>query len=99
MNKKRPKKFFYVVSIFFSLVLFLALVQIYVSHRLATAGKVVAELENEVLRTREENQKLCEGIDQKGSLSVISQKAQALGFRPLADIVYLTSGVSVALND
>ena len=98
MKEKQTKKFFNLVKFFLFFILLLALVQIYVSHRLATAGKLVAELENETLKIRDENQKLREEISHLGSLSVVFEKAHKLGFKTTKEVVYLTPEVPVALS-
>ena len=98
MKEKQTKKFFNLVKFFLFLIVVLALVQIYVSHRLATAGKRVAELENTALAISEKNQQLREEISCLGSLAVVSEKARHLGFKTTSEIVYLTPKVPVALN-
>ena len=94
----KKKKTFNLVKILLASVLGLALVQIFISHRLATAGKLVAEFETETVRIKAENERLEEKINQEGSLAIISQKATELGFKPIDQIVYLTSEVPVALG-
>ena len=98
MKKKQTKKFVNLVRFFLFFILLLALVQIYVSYRLATAGKQVAGLENEALKIRDENQELQEEISYLGSLAVVSEKAHQLGFKTTQEVVYLTPEVPVALN-
>lgn len=80
------------------LILFLALTQLYICQRLATAGKVVAELEVKAGQISAKNGEIKEQIVETGSLSYIYEKAQELGFKSVDRIVYLTSEVPVALN-
>ena len=87
-----------VTRAFFWLVVSLTLVQIFVAHQIATAGKQVSELEVRAENLRAENNRLKEIISQQGSLVVVRERAQNLGFKPAKDIFYLTSEIPVALN-
>jgi len=98
MKSLQPKKTFGILKIVVVSILFLALTQIYVSHRLATAGKLVGKLEEEAEKIRMENGKIKELVSQKGSLSVVFEKAEKLGFTPVGEVFYLTSEIPVALG-
>lgn len=101
MKKKKEKKkskFLGMIKIVFASVLVLALFQIYISHRLATAGKIVGEMEAQAVMLRAGNERLQEAMNQKSSLAVIFAKAQELGFKSVENIFYLTSEIPVALG-
>jgi cell division protein FtsL len=98
MKKTEKKPFFKLAKVLVFLVLFLALVQVYISHRLTTAGKLVGETEAKTEQVRQENEIIQEEIDQEGSLTVVAERAEELGFRPAKEIVYLTPETPVALN-
>jgi hypothetical protein len=97
--KKKPKKVSLgMVKLFLFCILFLTLVKLYVSHRLATAGKLVAELENKAQAIAVENERLEELISQQSALLPVYTKAEKLGFRPIEKIFYLASEAPVALG-
>jgi len=98
MKNKQKKGLLNLVKIFLLLVIFLGLVQVYLSQRLASAGKAVADLEKEAAEISLENEKLLENLNNQGSLAVVFEKAQSLGFRPANEVLYFTSEVPVALN-
>jgi cell division protein FtsL len=95
---KKKKKSLALIKFLSFLVVFLALVQVFISYRLATAGKLVAELESQAAELRTENDQLREVINQEGSLLAVLKKAESLGFKSIEKIVYLTSEVPVALG-
>lgn len=97
MKKKISKT--NLLKLLLAAVIVLALIQVYASHRLSTAGKLVAELEEKAEKIQSENKLLKEEINQLGSLSVIYQKAQSLGFKPASQIVYLSSEIPVAMGN
>lgn len=80
------------------LVLILSLIQLFISHRLASAGGIVKNFEIKADRIERENAFLEEEISKMGSLSEVSQKAQNLGLTRTSSILYLTSQIPVALG-
>lgn len=76
----------------------LALVQLVITHRLATVGEAVKELEIEASRFEEKNELFRQEINQLGSLRRISQEAEKLGFVRQNDLLHLTPEVPVAMN-
>lgn len=80
------------------MVLILALVQLFVSQRLATAGEEVRQLETEAAQLENENRILADEIGKMGSLSMISSKARDLGLVRTTQVFHLTPQVPVALK-
>lgn len=76
----------------------LALVQLIITHRLATAGEVIRELEIETSRLEEKNELIGQEINQLGSLRRISQEAEKLGFVRQNSLLHLTPEVPVAMT-
>ncbi|MBU3956689.1 hypothetical protein KKI19_00190 [Patescibacteria group bacterium] len=76
----------------------LALVQLVITHRLATAGEAVKELEIEASRLKEKNELFRQEINQLGSLRRISQEAGKLGFIRQNSLLHLTPEVPVAMT-
>jgi len=98
MNQKIKIQKHQLTFIVITLVLILSLVQLLISHRLATTGEVVKKLEIRASQVEKENAFLEEEISQKGSLSEVSQKAEQLGLVRTSSILYLTSQIPVALG-
>lgn len=80
------------------LVFCLALVQLVITHQLATAGEAVKESETEASRLEEKNELLSQEINQLGSLRRIAQDAEKLGFVRNTNLLHLTPEVPVAMN-
>lgn len=100
MNKKTKKtKKEKLTSLILGLVLILCLIQLFISHRLATAGEKVAELEVRAAQIEAENNLLEEEISQMGALSRVSQEAAKLGLVRTSSVLYLTSQIPVALGN
>lgn len=76
----------------------LALVQLVITHRLATAGEAVKELEIEASRLKEKNELFRQEINQLGSLRRISQEAEKLGFVRQNSLLHLIPEVPVAMT-
>lgn len=76
----------------------LALAQLVITHRLATDGGAIKELEIEASRIGEKNELLRQEINQLGSLRRISQEAEKLGFIHQNSLLHLTPEVPVAMN-
>jgi cell division protein FtsL len=95
---KSSKKLSNITPAMFLVVILLALVQIFIAHQLVTAGKKVGELEKLAAKIEIQNEKLKEEINQNGSLVIVSQRAEKLGFKKANDLFYLTSEVPVALG-
>lgn len=80
------------------LVIGLALVQLVLTHRLATAGETIRELEIETSRLEKKNELIEQGITQLGSLRRISQEAEKLGFVRHNSLLHLTPEIPVAMD-
>lgn len=98
MNKEGKIKNHRLTFVVASLVLILSLIQLLISHRLATTGEVVKELETKAAQVEQENAIFKEEISQKGSLTEVSQKAEQLGLVRTSSVFYLTSQIPVALG-
>jgi cell division protein FtsL len=94
-KKTKNKK---LTSLILGLVLILSLVQLFISHRLATSGERVKEFEVRADQIKEENALLEEEVGQMGSLSRVSREAEKLGLVRTSSILYLTSQIPVALG-
>lgn len=88
----------YLAILIITFVVTLALVQLVMTHRLATAGETVKELEIEASRLEEKNELAKQEINQLGSLRKISQEAEKLGFVRQNNVLHLTPEVPVAMN-
>ena len=97
MKEKKIKKPKLVIFVTF-LVLVLSLVQLFCSHRLATAGAAVAFYEEKTLTLQETNQRLDQEINQMGSLSKISLQAESLGLVRTSQVLHLTPQAPIALE-
>lgn len=95
LKKEKTPKLILVIAV---LVLVLALVQLAISHQLATTGDKIRHLEKETSLLDEENRFLSEQISQIGSLSKISTMAEDLGLVRSTQVVHLTPQISVALR-
>lgn len=80
------------------LVLGLALVQLVITHRLATAGETIREIEIKAARIEDKNELIRREINQLGSLKRIAQEAERLGFVPNHSFLHLTPEIPVAMN-
>lgn len=98
MTKKKKSKNHKLTFIIVGLILILLLIQLFITHRLATAGEVVKEFETKAFQIDQENTVLKEEISKMGSLSRISQEAKKLGLVRTSSILYLTSQIPVALG-
>lgn len=79
-------------------VLVLAAVELLVSHRLATAGQVVRQLELQAESLKKENQVMREKVALGGSLSSLAAKATELGLAKSQKIVSFSPEIPVALR-
>lgn len=98
MNKERKSKNYPLTFVIIGLVIILSLIQLFISHRLATTGEIVKKLEAQASQIEQENALLEEEISQMGSLTEVSQKAEQLGLVRTSNILYLTSQIPVALG-
>lgn len=80
------------------LVLFLLVVQIVVSNRIANYGSHLSIIEQDIQNLTEINQKLEEKIASSSSLMTISVKAKQLGFNNNTNPLYLTHDIPVAIK-
>jgi len=76
----------------------LSLVQLVISHRLATLGGSMRQLEEKQTYLAEENKKLSEEINQMGSLSLVASKAEEIGLAKAKKVLHLTPQIPVALD-
>ncbi len=76
----------------------LSLVQLVISHRLATLGGSMRQLEEKQTYLAEENKKLSEEINQMGSLSLVASKAEEIGLVKAKKVLHLTPQIPVALD-
>jgi cell division protein FtsL len=97
MTKKEYKKPKLIFLITF-LVIGLSLVQLIISHRLATLGGSMRQLEEKQTYLAEENKKLSEEINQMGSLSLVASKAEEIGLVKAKKVLHLTPQIPVALD-
>lgn len=80
------------------LVVILALAQLAITHRLATAGETIKEIEIKAQRLEDKNELLRQEITQLGSLRRVAQEAEELGFVRQNNLLHLTPEVPVALK-
>lgn len=91
--KKKSLPFLIIV-----LVLSLALVQLIITHRLATGGEAIRELEIEASRLEKKSEVIRQEINQLGSLRRVSQTAEKLGFVQNNNLLHLTPEIPVAMG-
>lgn len=84
--------------IIIGIVIFLSLVQLVISHNLATTGEKVRQLEFQAAQLEKENAALTTEINKNGSLSRITEEAQNLGLVKITKILHLTPEIPVALK-
>ncbi len=80
------------------LVIGLALAQLIITHRLATSGGAVRELEIKAQRLEDKNEILRQEITQLGSLRRVAQEAEKLGFVRNKSLLHLIPELPVAMN-
>lgn len=80
------------------LVLILSLIQIVITHNLATLGENVRALENEADQLGQTRRILTEEINKLGSLSTISIQAEKLGLVRTTQVLHLAPQIPVALK-
>lgn len=98
MSKRKEAQRLSLTPIIISLVVFLVFVQLMISHRLATRGEQLRQLEIKAKQLEQENLILAEEINQAGSLSRITQEARNLGFARANQILHLHPQIPVALG-
>lgn len=98
MNQKEKNKNRALTFIIVGLIFVLSLIQLFISHHLATAGETVKKLEMQASALEQENALFKEEISKEGSLSKISQEAEKLSLVRASKILYLTSQIPVALE-
>jgi cell division protein FtsL len=81
-----------------SWVILLAVVQLVLTHRLATSGEAMKELEIKSERLKEKNELLKEETTALGSLRRIAQKAEEMGFVAQNNLLPLKPEIPVAMN-
>ena len=80
------------------LVIILTLVQLGLTHHLATSGGAIRELEIETQRLKEKNEVLRQETTALGSLRRVAQKATEMGFVAQNDLLPLKPEIPVAMN-
>lgn len=95
-SNNKPKKPLNIILIV--LVVLLSLVQILLSNRIATEGRHLKDLEEEMVKVQEDNSQLELEIVSNGRLHQLAEKAKSLGFIKNPPIINLTSQVPVALS-
>ena len=86
------------VILVIALVLILSLMQIIITHNLATLGEDVRALENEADQLEQTRIILTEEINKLSSLSTISIQAEKLGLVRTTQVLHLTPQIPVALK-
>lgn len=76
----------------------LVIAQLILTHRLATAGEKVREIEIEASRLEDKNELLEQETAQLGSLRKISEEAGKLGFVRNDNFFHLTPEIPVAMS-
>lgn len=94
MKNKKPKLLILITSII--AVLFLS--QLAISYNLATTGGKMRQLEEKSQKLEDQKRLLAEDINRMGSLSMIAEKAQAMGLVKVSGVLHLTPQVPVALE-
>lgn len=79
-------------------VIFLSLVQLFISHNLATSGERVRSLEAEIDLLEKENNRLSAEINQIASLSRIANEAEKMGLTKATQVLHLTPEIPVAMS-
>ncbi len=79
-------------------VVVLALVQLVISHHLASLGGKVRQAEKIAILKEQENKSLAEDIGRMGSLARVSSQAQSLGFVRTTQVLHLAPQIPVALK-
>lgn len=98
MSPKKKKKKNKLICLIVGLVLLLAGFQLVITQRLAAAGEKVKQLEARAIQVESANLLLEEEIAQTGSLTLLIQKAQKLGFVRTSQVIHLTPQLPVALG-
>jgi len=98
MNTKSKKKNKGLILLVILITIILSLIQLTISHRLASAGEKVKQLELTALELEQKNITLEKEINQMGSLATVSSKAEALGLTKVQKVSFVASQVPVALG-
>jgi len=91
MKKKMP---IFIICV----VIILSLVQLVISHNLATAGEEVRQLETKEAQLEQENSALTAEINKTASLSRIAERAKNLGLVKATTVLHLTPQIPFALK-
>lgn len=86
------------LTIVIAIIVLLSLVQLTISHSLATDGEKARQLEIKVAQLEKQNRELTEKINSTGSLSKIAQEAEKLGLVKVTQVLHLTPEMPVALG-
>lgn len=91
MKKKMP---IFIICV----VIILSLVQLVISHNLASAGEKVRQLEIKTAQLEQENNALRGEINKTASLARITEEAKTLGLVKTTTVLHLTPEIPVALK-
>ena len=94
-NKRQLPKLIILLG---TVVLLLAMIQLSITHYLASASNQIADLEKSASLIEKENIIFIQENEKCLSLEQIAVKAEALGFVGVKDVWYLTSAIPVALK-
>jgi len=98
MTKIKPKNKFNILHFIGMSILFLAMIKLLTFYWLSTDGEKIRQFENKAQFLEAENHLLMDQINQTGSLSIISSKAEQLGFVRTTRVVHLSTQLPVALR-
>lgn len=85
MNRQIKTNIITPIHCFIILFAFLVGVQVFISNRIATSGKLISQLEQKAIDLEDQNRKLLSENVEALSLQKLYQKAQEMGFaQPLA---------------
>lgn len=79
-------------------ILSLSLIQLVISHNLATSGEKVRSLEAEISFLEKENNRLSVEINKIASLSRIAAEAEKMGLVRATRVLHLTPEIPVAMS-
>jgi cell division protein FtsL len=80
------------------IVIVLSLIQLLISHSLATDGEKLRQVEERTSQLEQENKVLQGEINKDASLARIAQRAQDLGLVKTTTVLHLTPQIPVALK-
>ena len=97
-NVTRQKSHRIIPTLLVGICIFLLVMQVFVSNRLATAGNKVTKVEQNIERVAQGNIMLREAIASDSSFMALKSKANSIGFTQQMRPVYLNEENTVALD-